>query len=298
MSQPTSDQAVIDAVVSHHAQLAAGLDQRVDALLEAAQEDPGRAGAVRDDLLGYLRREILPHAGAEEEALYPPARALAEGRALVDGMIAEHGSLAALVADLDRAESPVRAAASAAAVAALFAVHLRKENELVLPLLTAAGVPLAPILAGMHELLGGEHAHDEAGSCGCGGLGAGGCGCGGDRGGQTDNVGPAGHVEAAEPAAGGCACGGECGGGGAGQASGTLSLDTRLDVREVPHAQRHALVLSAVAALPPGAAVVLVAPHAPLPLLAQIDRRFGAGVQVQWLQDGPQAWQIRLERAA
>jgi uncharacterized protein (DUF2249 family) len=69
-------------------------------------------------------------------------------------------------------------------------------------------------------------------------------------------------------------------------------------VREVPHDQRHALVLSTVAALPPGDAVVLVASHAPRPVLREIDDRFGGQVRTQWLQSGPDTWQVRLERVA
>jgi uncharacterized protein (DUF2249 family) len=77
-----------------------------------------------------------------------------------------------------------------------------------------------------------------------------------------------------------------------------LTVDTRLDVREVPHSQRHALVLSTVAALPVGEAGVLVASHAPRPVLAEVDEGFGERVQMHWLQSGPEVWQVRLERIA
>jgi hypothetical protein len=36
----------------------------------------------------------------------------------------------------------------------------------------------------------------------------------------------------------------------------------------------------------------------PGPVLAEIDNRFGAQVQTQWLQSGPEVWQVRLERVA
>ena len=105
-----------------------------------------------------------------------------------------------------------------------------------------------------------------------------------------------------------CAANGGCGCGGCGCGAGEpesiettatapiLSLDIRFDVRDVPHSERHAMVLSTVAALPPGHAVVLVAGHAPRPVLAEIDDRFGPRVQTQWLQSGPEVWQVRLER--
>jgi len=263
--------AAARAVINHHALLAADLDTHVEALLGLVETDqPLKATAARQELLDFVRREILPHARAEEQALYPPAAALPQGGPLVDGMLAEHQALTALVEEIaqtgERAGCLVRAAAAARAFAAVFATHLAKENTLILPLLVAADVSLPELLAGMHELLGADTADADAeasGGCGCGG-----CGCGGDR-----------DTTAAAAAAA------------------VLSVDARLDVRDVPHAQRHALVLSTVDALPPGQAVVLVASHAPRPVLAEIDDRFGGQIQAQWLQSGPDVWQIRLERS-
>jgi uncharacterized protein (DUF2249 family) len=278
--QVTANAFAARAVVDHHAQLAAGVDQRVDALVRHVDgQYLLKAEDARQDLLGYLRREILPHAKAEEDKLYPPAAALADGRLLVEGMIEEHRTLTVLVTELADAESPVRAAAAARALGTLFAVHLAKENDLVLPLLVATPeVALSQVLAGMHELLGEEGGHAAGGErdegaaeeraedgCGCGG-----CGCGGDQ--------AAGAASSA--------------------AAPVLSVDARLDVRDVPHSQRHALVLSTVEALPPGEAVVLVASHAPRPVLTEIGDRFGARIQAQWLQSGPEVWQVRLERLA
>ncbi|MFG2042454.1 hemerythrin domain-containing protein [Dactylosporangium sp. NPDC048998] len=187
MSHPeTADETAAQAVRRHHAQLAAELDQRVEALLRLVDDDdPYTAEEARQDLLGHLRREIVPHALAEERALYPAAAAEPEGRLLVDGMLGEHRALTALIGELAATGSPVRAAAAGRALSALFAVHLAKENDLVLPLLVAApGVSLAGILAGMHDLLGlpgpeSVGAAQPAGGCGCGG-----CGCGGDQAGS------------------------------------------------------------------------------------------------------------------
>jgi uncharacterized protein (DUF2249 family) len=77
-----------------------------------------------------------------------------------------------------------------------------------------------------------------------------------------------------------------------------LSVDARLDVRDVPHNQRHGLVLSTVEGLSPGEAVVLVASHAPGPVLAEVEERFGRQIRMEWLQSGPTVWQVRLERLA
>lgn len=67
-----------------------------------------------------------------------------------------------------------------------------------------------------------------------------------------------------------------------------------LDVREIPHAIRHATVFGALDAVPAGGSLDLVAPHDPKPLLAQIAER--DPVQVTYLEEGPQAWTLRLTR--
>ncbi len=69
-----------------------------------------------------------------------------------------------------------------------------------------------------------------------------------------------------------------------------------LDARQIPHAVRHAAIHGVVDALESGAAVVLVAPHDPLPLLAQIEQRHGPEITVEYLQRGPDAWKLKLER--
>ncbi|MGB2571660.1 DUF2249 domain-containing protein [Micromonospora citrea] len=262
-SRSPADQQAAQAVVRHHAQLAADLDRHVADLLDAADRGDA-AGALRhrDELLGWLRDELLPHAYAEEGSLYTAAGDRPEAALLVRGMLDEHRAITGLVTELETANRPVRLAAAARALAALFAVHLAKENELIVPVLVdAADVSLATLLDGMHDLLGSS---DESGKGGCGG-GGGGCGCGGDQG------------PADAPAA-------------------TLSIDPRLDVRLLPHGQRHARVLAALDALPAGGALVLVAPHAPRPLLAEVEARYGGGMSTEWLQDGPDVWQIRLSR--
>lgn len=67
-----------------------------------------------------------------------------------------------------------------------------------------------------------------------------------------------------------------------------------LDVRQVPHAIRHATVFGALGAIPVGGSMDLVAPHDPKPLLAQIAE--SDPVEVTYLQEGPQAWTLRLTR--
>lgn len=67
-----------------------------------------------------------------------------------------------------------------------------------------------------------------------------------------------------------------------------------LDVRVIPHAIRHATVFGAWSAIPQGGTLVLVAPHDPKPLLAQLAER--GPVTVTYLDEGPEAWRLQLTR--
>lgn len=260
MSQSERDQDAAAAVIGHHTQLASELTHHATRLRDAAT---GPATGPdwqrhRDELQAWLREELLPHAKAEEDTLYPAAASQPGGRLLVDGMLSEHQAITTLASDLAAAGTPVDAAAAARALSAMFEAHLAKENELILPLLLGADqVSLASLLEGMHDLLGES---EEDSDCGCGG-----CGCGGDQG-RADTAAP------------------------------VLTVDARLDVRSLPHDERHARVLSEVAALPADGALVLVAPHAPLPLLSEVEARYPGQIRTEWLQEGPDVWQVRLHR--
>ncbi len=74
--------------------------------------------------------------------------------------------------------------------------------------------------------------------------------------------------------------------------------DPELDARTVPHAIRHATVFGALDAVRPGAGLVLVAPHDPLPLLAQIEQRDPGAFEVSYLERGPEAWRLWFLRRA
>ncbi len=178
LASSEADATAAAAVEQHHAQMAGTLAVRVEALVAAASRgDEVSAGAARADLVAWCERELVPHALAEEKALYPAAHAKREGRLLVDGMLAEHEVITGLVRDLGGPTDMVRAAATARALQVVFDSHLAKENELVLPLLTAApDVSVADLLGGMHELLG-EGEHPDAQAAGSEGHGHG-CGCG------------------------------------------------------------------------------------------------------------------------
>ncbi len=253
LASDPEDAAAVEAVEAHHAQLAGELAGRVAMLVAAADSDPDAAEGIRSRLVSFCDRELLPHAIAEEGTLYSAARELPEARLLIDGMLAEHRRLVALVDALREAGSAVRAAADGRALQVLFEEHLDKENDLVLPVLAGnPDISLSGLLGGMRELLGGGEqgaAEGESGG-GCGGT----CGCGGSD--DTDVP--------------------------------------ELDVREVPHALRHATVFGALGAVPAGRAMLLVAPHDPLPLLRQIEDRHPGVFTVEYRQRGPEAWRLQL----
>lgn len=70
-----------------------------------------------------------------------------------------------------------------------------------------------------------------------------------------------------------------------------------LDVRPIPHSIRHATVIGALSAIGPGRSLDLVAPHDPQPLLRQIEGLEPGTWTVDYLQEGPEAWTLRLTRA-
>lgn len=69
-----------------------------------------------------------------------------------------------------------------------------------------------------------------------------------------------------------------------------------IDVLTLPHAIRHAAVIGAFDAIAVGGSLILVAPHRPLPLLAQLAQR--APIDLEYLVDGPDAWHVRITRLA
>ncbi|MFJ4232498.1 DUF2249 domain-containing protein [Cellulosimicrobium cellulans] len=69
-----------------------------------------------------------------------------------------------------------------------------------------------------------------------------------------------------------------------------------LDVRTIPHAVRHGVVFGALEELAPGDGLVLVAPHDPLPLLAQLEGREPGAFDREYLSREATEVSIRLTR--
>jgi uncharacterized protein (DUF2249 family)/iron-sulfur cluster repair protein YtfE (RIC family) len=256
LSTDAADAAAVEAIEGHHAQLLGALSSKVEALLKAAaRTDRDAAERARRDLADWCERELVPHAAAEEQTLYPAARRFEAGRLLVEAMRDEHVVLTGLVGTLAEQSDPTRTAATGHALRVLFESHMTKENQQLLPLLAAArDVSLAGLLDGMHEAMAGtEH-----------------------TGGHVGHEPERDHHD--------CSCG---------EAD---DDEPELDTRQVPHAIRHATVFGALDALRPGAALVLVVSHDPLPLLAQLEQRSPGVFAVDYLQRGPDEWRLRLTR--
>jgi len=69
-----------------------------------------------------------------------------------------------------------------------------------------------------------------------------------------------------------------------------------LDARAIPHAIRHATIKGALGSLVPGAGMVLVAPHDPVPLLQQVEAEAPGRYAVEYLDRGPEAWRLAFVR--
>ncbi|MEH0548035.1 DUF2249 domain-containing protein [Streptomyces sp. B21-105] len=268
LASDPQDATALEGAEAHHARLAGELAGRVKMLLTAVDRDPGAAEKIHAGLVTFCGRSLLPHAAAEEAVLYPVAHGMPEARLLIESLIGEHRRLTALVDALRAARSPAGAAADARALQVLFEEHVAKENGLVLPLLAMTPeVCLAELLADMHHRLASDV--PAAGAQGDQNIKE-----GQDMQEQIEETGGCGGV---------CACGGT-----------EETAEPELDVREVPHALRHATVFGALDAVPAGTAMVLVAPHDPLPLLAQIEQRSPGTFSVEYLERGPEAWRLRL----
>ena len=153
-----------DAMRAHHKALSEELSGRADAVSRAAAAGLPHGAAVAA-VVAYLTAEVLPHAAAEEKTIYPVAAARVSLAALVGEMVAEHVVLSTAAGRLAAAASAAAAAGQAQQIAALFAAHAAKENDMLLPTLVAdQSVDLPGLLGQMHQhgAAGQDECHDHA----------------------------------------------------------------------------------------------------------------------------------------
>lgn len=76
-----------------------------------------------------------------------------------------------------------------------------------------------------------------------------------------------------------------------------MSENNVLDIRTIPPMHRHPLIFERFEALGPGESFVLVNDHNPKPLFYQFQAELTGQFTWEYLEEGPQAWRVRLGRA-
>ncbi len=148
----TTKMEAFEAILRHHADLGARASGFAEAVKLAAKTDTGNEQAVAD-FAAFFGAEILPHAMAEEHSIYPAVAEHPEWEDTVAEMIDEHRRIAAAVEELAAIGDAERAEAESGRIVELFATHVSKENELLLPvLLRDDAVDLVGLLGQMHDL--------------------------------------------------------------------------------------------------------------------------------------------------
>ena len=313
-----TDADAFEAMLAHHRSLEDQVARRVATVREAGGSNRPNEAAVAE-LVAYVAEEVLPHAMAEEHSIYQAAGGLPDLAGTVAEMIAEHRQLMASVEALATSQSPADAADLAGSIGALFATHVAKENDLLLPPLQADDtVSLSELLVQMHRLTEAAQAETstvddvsvpdtdatllglliEAGNL----LAAAGQG---DRACRlvaqawaalrvprpelAVRVTAALHrlvrSVTAEPIAFST------------RATTGTSAGDLLDVRELAPARRHESIFAAYQALAPGAGFVLVNDHDPKPLRYQFEAEHAGEHTWDYLEEGPRVWRVRIGRS-
>jgi uncharacterized protein (DUF2249 family) len=81
-------------------------------------------------------------------------------------------------------------------------------------------------------------------------------------------------------------------------AGGALGTPKVLDVRELPHGRRHPSIFGTYARLAPGESFVLVNNHDPKPLRREFQATYPDQYGWDYLEAGPDRWQVRIGRLA
>jgi len=314
-----------EAVRAHHRVLDEQLRTHVAAVSAAVAAGRPHEAALAG-LVAYLAEEVLPHAAAEEETLYPAGAHGALTRT-VSEMIGEHRVLSAAAGRLASAPHGAAAAEQAGQIADLFAAHVARENDILLPaLLAERGADLAALLAEMHRRteeagkavsVPADPAPDlpaaimallleAAAVLARAGQADRACRIAGSAWAAVREPRPDLAVKVTAALHGlarrvdGAPVGAEPPGGDRepGTKQGGPAPDPDLDVRDLPPARRHEAIFAAYRALTPGAGFVLVNDHDPKPLRYQFEAEHPGEFTWDYLEDGPQAWRVRIGRAA
>lgn len=69
-----------------------------------------------------------------------------------------------------------------------------------------------------------------------------------------------------------------------------------INVRDIPKGQRHPTIMELYEGLGPGESMRLVVDHDPVPLRKQMENRFGDAFSWVYVEQGPEAWQVEVQR--
>jgi len=79
---------------------------------------------------------------------------------------------------------------------------------------------------------------------------------------------------------------------------GTLEAPETIDVREIPHGQRHPRIFGRYARLAPGEAFTLVNNHDPKPLRREFEAAHPGAHTWDYVESGPDVWRVRIGKAS
>lgn len=131
---------------SHHERLWAALVDRTDRLTAAADGADDRH--ARSVLVEFLHGDVLAHLRAEAVVVYKAARGIGAEH-MVATLVTDHKFMLKLVEEIEQADTEQEAARCARALVVLIALRIEKEEAIVLPALTEAGVDVDTLLAGV-----------------------------------------------------------------------------------------------------------------------------------------------------
>lgn len=80
-------------------------------------------------------------------------------------------------------------------------------------------------------------------------------------------------------------------------AAGQAGQIPTLNASEIPHAVRHGAIHGALGTRNVGEAMILIAPHNPLPLIKEVEAREET-FELEYLREGPADWHIKFTRTA
>jgi uncharacterized protein (DUF2249 family)/hemerythrin-like domain-containing protein len=323
------------AMRTHHQLLSDQLGTLADAVSQAAVAGWPQETAVAD-MITYLAEQVLPHAAAEEDTIYPAVAARHDDLAgTVSEMLAEHETLSAAAEALAGQADGGTAAGQAREIAELFAAHAARENDVLLPaLLGDSDVDLAALLAQMHRRVGeiaqagaapGTAVRDpqaivlqillnsvtalaRAGqaSLACRLAAAAWAALREDRPDLAVRVTAALHGltrrlpsqpgQPVQRAERAQRAGSPDSARGEAAGSGPIAADPDLDVRDLSPARRHETIFAAYEALQPGEGFVLINDHDPKPLWYQFEAEQAGRFTWDSLEAGPMVWRVRIGR--